>query len=351
MQTCTATHLTVSHVACSPACKAPTPICGPDNRCTDRRWVESTRSLPRKWNDHEIGKKPNSWTKWVRSIVPVVGHNLTEDAALFEVAYYVEHVLFPGGKYIRKDYLDSMLGAHPVGFQVYPACPKGFMNPGVKPTQSSGGGNKDNTVVTEDWILRYPKCRGPLAVTCDKIPQGTKCNNCGWNNDKLETCRDTLVHEHGHTIDGIGRQYIKIAGVKDDPNPVDIETWAFRIFGDETKERPAFAAAQYFMNPASEETGSKGRAVNAPIYVAPILFCVDRLMLTRIWTEIGTNTIKKCIISTMICIKTIGVTDLRPCDVLKPGSQNPVRILSSAQCVDCCCVAVILTVISNQNLI
>jgi hypothetical protein len=37
--------------------------------------------------------------------------------------------------------------------------------------QSSGGGNPQNTLVTEDWILRYPKCMGELAVKCSAIPE------------------------------------------------------------------------------------------------------------------------------------------------------------------------------------
>lgn len=193
------------------------------------------------------------WTKWVRSIVPIVGQASTEDAALLEVAYYAESVLFPGGKKIRAKLVDSMLGPdHPTIFSVYPACPKAYMHPAVKPTMSSGGGGWANTLVSEDWVLQYPKCTGALAVTCDKIPEGTKCNNCQWQNAALkESCLDTLAHEHGHTMDLHHRKYIDKTGAIDDE--------AKRVFGDQPIEGPAWAASQYFMNPSRET--NRGRKV------------------------------------------------------------------------------------------
>ena len=208
----------------------------------------------------------------MRSIVPIVGHHLTEDAALLEVAYYAENVLFPGGRYVRKDLVDSMLKGHPnheipafhvpTAFQVYAACPDGFMHPKIKPKQSSGGGGHVNTVLTEDYVLRYPKCRGPLATTCDKIPQGTKCNNCGWTSPRLHTCQDTLAHEHGHTLDLQSRRVINESGLAGGT----IDQWAYRIFGDgETLEGPAHAASMFFMNPASDYLGSEGRKVMTAI--------------------------------------------------------------------------------------
>ena len=193
------------------------------------------------------------WTKWVRSIVPIVGQASTEDAALLEVAYYAESVLFPGGKKIRAELVDSMLGPdHPTIFSVYPACPKAYMHPNVKPTMSSGGGGWANTLVSEDWVLQYPKCTGALAVTCDKIPEGTKCNNCQWQNAALkESCLDTLAHEHGHTMDLHRRKYIDKTGAIDDE--------AKRVFGDQPIEGPAWAASQYIMNPSREV--NRGRKV------------------------------------------------------------------------------------------
>ena len=185
-------------VVCSPACESPTPICSAEGTCTDVKWVEPIDTLPARWRG---GIDTGVWTKWVRSILPIVGQELTEDAALLEVAYFAEHVLYPGGEYLRDALLESMLGAeHPTRFSVYPACPNAWMHPGVEPAMSSGGGGWRNTMVSEDWVLRYPKCTGDLAVACDKIPLGTRCNNCQWqNSNELETCRDTLAHEWGHT--------------------------------------------------------------------------------------------------------------------------------------------------------
>ena len=84
------------------------------------------------------------------------------------------------------------------------------MHPSVTPEMSSGGGASTNTFVTEDWVLRYPKCTGEFAVKCSLIPAGTKCNNCQWQNSLLmESCRDTAAHELGHTIDLHAQKFMK----------------------------------------------------------------------------------------------------------------------------------------------
>lgn len=154
------------------------PICGPDKTCSDMRWVEPIETLPEKW---AIGTDKTKWTKWVRSIVPVLGQNLTEDAALFEVAYFAENVLYPGGVKIRDELVDSMLGANPTIFSVYPSCPNAYMHPAVTPTMSSGGGGWTNTLVSEDWVLRYPKCKGKEALRGQRVMTQHATMRVGFN--------------------------------------------------------------------------------------------------------------------------------------------------------------------------
>ena len=119
------------------------------------------------------------------------------------------------------------------------------MHPSVVPEQSSGGGAPQNTLLTEDWVLRYPKCTGSLAVKCSAIPEGTYCNNCGWanGNDRM-MCNDTLAHEFGHTID-LHSQMLK-------PSLTDIANTF-----DNPIERPAWAGATWFMNPGDEGGGKR----------------------------------------------------------------------------------------------
>jgi hypothetical protein len=117
------------------------------------------------------------------------------------------------------------------------------MHPSVKPTMSSGGGGPQNTLVSEDWILRYPKCTGVNAVACDQIQSGVLCNNCQWQDDgQPETCRDTLAHEHGHTCDLHRRNFMDSS----------IDAVAKEVFPYNDIEGPAWAAAKYFMNPSLE---------------------------------------------------------------------------------------------------
>jgi hypothetical protein len=225
---------------CAEGCSAPTPICGADSKCTNTRWVEPISTLPDKWKSTI---NTSVWTKWVRSIIPVVGQASTQDAALLEVAYYAEKIHMPQGEVLVTDLIDSMLGARPTRFSVYPACPKAFMHPSVKPTMSSGGGGWTETLVSEDWILRYPKCTGEYAVPCDQIPAGTLCNNCQWQNpSEPETCRDTLAHEHGHTADLHRRNYLDSS----------VDALARQVFPSNNIEGPAWSASKYFMNPSLE---------------------------------------------------------------------------------------------------
>lgn len=233
--------------SCAEGCTAPTPICGADSKCTNTRWVEPIATLPAKWKSKV---DTSTWTKWVRSVVPVVGQAATQDAALLEVAYFAENIHMPHGKVLVTDLVDSMLGARPTLFSVYPACPNAFMHPQVKPTQSSGGGGDTNTLVSEDWVLRYPKCTGNYAVACDQIPEGTLCNNCGWANASLpDTCLDTLAHEHGHTMDLHRRRYL-------DPS---VDTLAKQLFSSNDIEGPAWSASKYFMNPSLETLTGRDR--------------------------------------------------------------------------------------------
>jgi hypothetical protein len=209
--------------------------------------VEPISTLPDKWKS-TIDMKV--WTKWVRSVVPVIGQTLTQDAALLEVAYYAERIHMPKGQVLVPDLINSMLGAHPTRFSVYPACPNAFMHPAVQPTMSSGGGGWDNTLVSEDWILRYPKCTGTYAVACDKIPLGVLCNNCQWQNpSEPETCRDTLAHEHGHTCDLHRRNYMDSS----------VDAIAKQVFPGYDIEGPAWAAGKYFMNPSPETSTGRDR--------------------------------------------------------------------------------------------
>ena len=203
-------------------------------------------------------------TKWVRSVVPIVGPADTQDAALLEVAYYAEGVLFPGGKAINDDIVRTML-SNPTIFSVYPACPNAFHNENVKPNQSAGGGWKTDTAITEDWVLRYPKCRGPLARECLTLPAGTKCNNCGWNSFKsLETCEGTLAHEHGHTIDEHYKKFIGNAEARKKVQDQCTATFGERG-GKGEREGPAWSASQFLMNPNPEKKNNKGRKVSAVI--------------------------------------------------------------------------------------
>jgi hypothetical protein len=196
------------------------------------------------------------WTKWVRSVIPVVGQASTQDAALLEVAYYAERIHMPDGQVLVPDLIDSMLGAHPTRFSVYPACPNAWIHPAVQPPQSSGGGGLDDTLVTEDWVLRYPKCTGENAVACNLVKPGTLCNNCGWANDaEPDTCRDTLAHEHGHTCDLHRREYMDPA----------VDALASEVFPTNDIEGPAWSASEYFMNPSLESGAGRdsGRAMEA----------------------------------------------------------------------------------------
>lgn len=232
---------------CVPACSFPTPICGPDLKCTSTRWVEPISTLPDRWRST---LDTSVWTKWVRSVLPIVGQAATQDAALLEVAYYAERIHMPQGQVLVPDLINSMLGAHPTRFSVYPACPQAFVHPSVKPTMSSGGGAANQTLVSEDWILRYPKCAGGFAVACDLIPPGALCNNCQWQNpSEPESCRDTLAHEHGHTSDLHRRTWI-------DPS---VEAVAQQVFPSNNIEGPAWAASKYFMNPSMETSTGRDR--------------------------------------------------------------------------------------------
>lgn len=240
--------------SCALGCSAPTPICGSDSKCTSTRWVEPISTLPDKWKSKI---DTSLWTKWVRSVIPVVGQELTQNAALLEVAYYAERIHMPQGQVIVPDLIDSMLDAHPTRFSVYPACPNAWIHPAVQPPQSSGGGGLDNTLVTEDWILRYPKCTGKDAVACNLVTPGALCNNCGWANPSVpDTCRDTLAHEHGHTCDLHRRRFM-------DPT---VDAIAKQVFSYNDIEGPAWAASKYFMNPSLEtSTGrDRGQRIMAP---------------------------------------------------------------------------------------
>jgi hypothetical protein len=232
---------------CAQGCAAPTPICGPDSKCTATRWVEPISTLPSKWKATIDTKL---WTKWVRSVIPVLGQASTQNAALLEVAYYAERIHMPRGQVLVPDLINSMLGAHPTFFSVYPACPRAFMHPSVKPTMSSGGGGWTNTIVSEDWVLRYPKCTGKYAVACDAIPAGVLCNNCQWQNGaEKESCRDTLAHEHGHTCDLHRRNYLDSS----------VDAIAKRVFPSNDIEGPAWSASAYFMNPSLESAAGRDR--------------------------------------------------------------------------------------------
>ncbi len=241
------TQCTVTPGTCAQGCSAPTPICGADSKCTSTRWVEPISTLPEKWKSKLDTKV---WTKWVRSVIPVVGQALTQNAALLEVAYFAERIHMPQGQILVPDLVNSMLGAHPTRFSVYPACPNAWMHPGVTPNQSSGGGGTDDTLVTEDWVLRYPKCTGANAVACNQMKPGTLCNNCGWADSSAgASCRDTLAHEHGHTIDGHRRDYI-------DSGIAAIDK---QVFPYNPVEGPAWSASQYFMNPGLESNVGRDR--------------------------------------------------------------------------------------------
>ncbi len=81
---------TTGGATCAQGCSAPTPICGANSKCTSTRWVEPISTLPSKWKatiDSRV------WTKWVRSIIPVVGQASTQNAALLEVAYFADLLL------------------------------------------------------------------------------------------------------------------------------------------------------------------------------------------------------------------------------------------------------------------
>lgn len=232
---------------CAQGCSAPTPICGPDAKCTATRWVEPISTLPAKW---KAKLNTSVWTKWVRSVIPVVGQAATQDAALLEVAYFAERVHMPQGQILVPDLINSMVGANPTRFSVYPACPNAWIHPAVQPPQSSGGGGRDDTLVTEDWVLRYPKCTGANAVACNQMKPGVLCNNCGWANaSEPETCRDTLAHEHGHTIDGHRATFL-------DPN---MNTINKQVFPSNSVEGPAWSASAYFMNPSLESGQGRDR--------------------------------------------------------------------------------------------
>jgi hypothetical protein len=155
-------------------CSAPKPIRLPNSTCTDQIWIEPIYTMPSRFRSH-LGSE---WTKWIRAAVPVVGKALTQDAALFEVAYFVNHVQLPGGVPINKKILKSMLWDKPTVMQVWPACPQAYMHPAIFPKMSTGGGGDTVTLVSEDWVLRYPTCAGQYAVACDQMPLGVYCNNC-----------------------------------------------------------------------------------------------------------------------------------------------------------------------------
>ena len=105
-------------------CDAPTPICSLAGACTSTRIVEPTSWLPPAWDtafDHSV------WTKFVRAAVPVVGKATTQDAALFEAAYFIDNALYPeiGDGGARKwDGLaglqESMLKDRPTIISVWP---------------------------------------------------------------------------------------------------------------------------------------------------------------------------------------------------------------------------------------
>ena len=78
---------------------------------------------------------------------------------------------------------------------------------------------------------------------------GTLCNNCGWNSADPQTCRDTLAHEHGHTIDGHRKAFI---------NPA-IGSIDQQVFPSNSVEGPAWSAAKYFMNPSLESATGRDR--------------------------------------------------------------------------------------------
>eukprot|EP00798_Chlamydomonas_sp_ICE-L_P024245 gene24245-9841_t len=236
-------------------CEAPTPICAPDGSgCTAQRWVEPSTHLPTAFTQLLDTRE---WTKYVRAVIPIMGKELTTDAALFEMAYFMDNVLFPGGVWNgHPGFEKGMLMTHPTRVSVFPACPNAWMHPAVKPEQSSGGGAPDNTLVTEDWVLRYPKCAGALAVKCSSIPLGTLCNNCGWaNGDPFLACNDTIAHEASHTFDMHVRNWLNET----------VDSIARDWFPSNPGEWPAWAGSSWFMNP-SEETGQSREDMTSRAY-------------------------------------------------------------------------------------
>ncbi len=223
---------------CSRVCADPTPICGPDGQCTDERWVEPITTLPERFRSTI---DTTLWTKWVRSVIPVVGQAATKNAALLEVAYFVEKIHMPQGNVLATDLISSMLGAdHPTRISVWPACPGAYQRPGA-PDQSNAGAAADNTHVGEDWVLRYPKCIGENALACSKMRPGTLCLNGGLSDPlDLDPKQETLSHEYGHTLDMHRKSYV-------DTSVSDLDN---HLFPSNPTEGPAWSASKYFMNPS-----------------------------------------------------------------------------------------------------
>lgn len=207
----------------------------------------------------------------VRAAIPILGKELTQDAALMEMAYFIDNVMYPslnGGPDRFWDGVDglqeSMLKTRPTVVTVWPSCPNAWMHPGVTElmgaTTSDGGGSPDNTMIGEDWLLQYPKCVGENGtaqepMNCHDVAEGTFCRYLG---DAFFTNQGTTAHEWGHTLE-LHSRWVQRGSSKgchldyvDCQNNSAIQDYVEANFLLYNSERPAFITESWFMTPSAQ---------------------------------------------------------------------------------------------------
>lgn len=200
--------------ACSSneACPAAAPICQTGGSCGKSRvvepisampsdireraeqWIEDTEEEVASISDRGFKGSQHGWTKWVRSVIPIIGQNVTSDAALFEAAYLLENLLYPGGTEVdmgSQKFIDVMREEKDAFFFVAGACPASWMEWAT--TRFRPGRPRETkqidtygVFVNEEAVLSYPPCEGDVE-SCDEAAPFRRCSDC---RDSHDECKD-----------------------------------------------------------------------------------------------------------------------------------------------------------------
>jgi len=182
------------------SCPVANPICR-NGVCQKRRVVEPMSSAPpilrdnsRKW----FAPNHTLYSKFVRSVFPVIGHKDTPNHALFEVAYLLEQIfLLPDGTYNGKAGLYEFMLYNGFHIEVFSNCLSAGIRYGAR--------------VSSGYLLNMPLCpsmqctnvrncmEGRSGVNCANVDIAQRCNECVSG----ENCYFTTLHEIFH---GVGTQ-------------------------------------------------------------------------------------------------------------------------------------------------